>query len=137
LSWLAVALSKRGWLRPTTVLWTGLFSVSVVGGAMASVKQFCCGNLWIPELLLAWPVAFMLAGDWLSGSRSPDAGPMPAAAAGVLALSSALLVALGYDASPFLPDTVRWHAAEQLDRLARGPDGGRPGGRPCPAAHYV
>jgi hypothetical protein len=124
LPWLAVRLSKRGWLRPTTVLWTGLFSVSVVGGAVASVKQFCCGNVWIPELLLAWPVAFMLAGDWFSGSPSHDAGPMPAAAAGVLALSSAVLVALGYDTSPFVPGTDRWQAAERLDGIARGLDGG-------------
>jgi hypothetical protein len=124
LPWLAAALWKRRWLLTTTILWAGLLAVSVLGGALASVKQFCCGNVWIPELMLAWPVALMLADDWLSGSQSQDERSMPARAAGVLALSGVVLAALGYDTSPFLPGADRWQAAERLDGVARGLDGG-------------
>lgn len=124
LPWLVVVLHKQRWLRPTTMLWTGMLLVSVLGGATASVKQFCCGNVWIPELLLAWPVALMLAGDWLSGARSHDAGPMPGAAARLLAVSSALLIPLVYDTSPFVPGVDRWQAAERLDGIARSLEGG-------------
>jgi len=124
LVWLVVALWKRRWLRPTTALWAGLLLVSVVGGALLSVKYFTVGNIWIPGLLLAWPVGLMLAGDWLSASRSQETAQTPAVTAGVLAVAGALLVPLVYDTSPFLPNADRWQAAERLDSLARGLDGG-------------
>jgi hypothetical protein len=124
LPWLAWALRKRGGLRPTTILWAGILGVSVLGGAIASVKQFCCRNVWIPELLLAWPVALILFGDWLSRSRDSDAVTPRTATAAVLALSSVLLVALAYDPSPFVPRVDRWQAAERLDSIARGLKGG-------------
>jgi len=124
LPWLAAALHKRQWLRPETIMWAGLLAVSVAGGALASVKQFCCRNVWMPELMLAWPVALILAGDWLSGAGAIDAARTRVTAARVIALSSVLLVALAYDTSPFVPGADRWQAAERLDGIARSVDGG-------------
>lgn len=124
LLWLVPALSKRGWLRQTTALWAGLLLVAVVGSSLLSVKYFTVGNIWIPGLLLSWPVGLMLAGDWLSGSRQHEAARTPAVTAGVLALASALLVLLVYDTSPFVPNADWWRAAERLDGITRGLDGG-------------
>jgi len=123
LPWLVTALRRRGWLRPTTALWSGLLLASVAGGALAAVKEFCVGNMWIPELLLAWPAALMLAGDWLTAS-SQEAGPPGRLLTCALAASGALLLALMYDASQFVPGRDRWQAARRLDDVVRGLDGG-------------
>jgi hypothetical protein len=124
LPWLAVALRRRSRLRPATAMWAGLLLVAVAGGATASVKQFCCRNVWIPELVLVWPAALMMAGDWLVAAEGRDAPGWPKAEAVLMGASSALLLALVYDASPFLPGPDRWQAATRLEDIARSLDGG-------------
>ncbi len=123
LPWVVSALRKRGWLRPTTACWAGMLLVSAAGGALASVKQFCCHNVWIPELLLAWPVALMAAGDWLRG-MSPEDTRARGLVWSLLAASGAALALLAYDPRPLVPSVDRWVAAERLDQVVRGLEGG-------------
>jgi hypothetical protein len=120
--WVVATLRKRRGLKPATALWTGMLAVAVVSGALTSLKQFTCGNVWISELLLAWPVGAMLAGDWLSGSWPGE--PARVTAWRAMSLAAALLLALAYDPSRFMPAADRWEAARRLDDIARGLDGG-------------
>ncbi len=123
LPWLVPELRRRRWLRPTTALWTGMYVAGFASGLLTWLKNLCWVNVWMPELLLAWPVALMLVGDACRGLW-PRGAPGRVAAWGVLGLSSALLASFHYDVGALVPGPDRWEAAERLDEIVRGLDGG-------------
>jgi hypothetical protein len=119
--WGLVVLKRRGGFRRTTALWMGLLAVAIGAGTLMSIKQFTCGNVWIPEPFLAWPIAALLANDWLALRPAQD---RDRATWTITAAGAAVLLALVYDASPFLPTTDRWGAAARLDAIAKSVQGG-------------
>jgi len=115
-------LWRRGALRPTTALWAGMLGAGVLASLLAGIKDLAWLNVWMPGVLLSWPVAFALIGDSLH--RPLDQGPRRAISWGALACGSVLLVCIRHDLSSFVPGHDRWEASERLDAIVRGLSGG-------------
>lgn len=121
--WLARFARTRGGLRPLSILWAGMLGSAVVQGALLSFKEFCCGNVWIPALVLAWPVTLVVLGDALA--KVDRSSPLfRRALAGATGASALALALLAYRAGPFVPSVDRWTAAKRLDDIVRSLAGG-------------
>jgi hypothetical protein len=123
LPWLVPELHRRRWLDPTTSLWTGMLIAAMVSSALAFMKGLSWRNVWMPELLLAWPVGLMLLGDALHG-LGPRVATSRFAAWGSLAVLGGVLASFHYDVASLEPTADRWSAAKALDDLVRSLDGG-------------
>ena len=113
-----VWLMKRRTLRPRTALWVGMLGAGIVSSVLAGIKDLAWLNVWMPGVLLAWPVGFMITSDALSpGWRE---GRARAEAIWVLGYGACLLAVCHYDPAPFVPSQDRWAAATRLDAIVRG-----------------
>lgn len=61
------ALVRRRRLRPATAKWIGMLGVAIASTCVVYVKLASWVNLYVPALVLAWPVTAIVVGDWLRG----------------------------------------------------------------------
>ena len=115
-------LRKRGAVRPTTTLWTGMLLAGITSSVLAGIKDLAWLNVWMPGVLLAWPVGFLLFQDALATAWPRGKGQEAAWA--TLACGCCLLGLQAYDPRPFMPTTDRWEAARQLEAVVRSLRGG-------------
>jgi hypothetical protein len=122
LPWLVAALRRRRWLRSSTVKWIGMLVAAMIGGTLASIKSYGAYNSFVPEVVLAWPVALLCVCDYLRGAWPRRARALSATWA-VACVSSFVLWTLEYPPEPFVPDEAQRRDVEALHAIVRDLDG--------------
>ncbi|MET0593964.1 MAG: hypothetical protein ABW133_14780 [Polyangiaceae bacterium] len=118
---LAFALQRRGWLSAEAAKWIGVLAAAVVGTMLAHVKVGGWVNLYIPVLVLSWPVTLLLFCDLLRGLWPGRAG----LTVGWLTLAAAAttFTLRRYDPAPYIPTQKMWAAAHRFHEAIAGFDG--------------
>ena len=115
-------LARRRRLRPSTVKWVGMLSVAIASTCAVYVKKGSWANLYVPALVMAWPVTAIVIGDWLRALWAQAARALAVAWA-TLGAGAVLLALLEYRTAGFEPTPKQWSEVALLDETTRGLEG--------------
>lgn len=110
----------RGWLRPRTVLWTGMLVMAVPVSLLPYAKEGGYLNNLLPLVVLTGPVFIMIVGD-LFAARWRGAGLVRWAA---LIAASAFVAVHSLEAGTYLPTEPMRRAAVEFNDLVASLEGG-------------
>jgi hypothetical protein len=120
LPFVLLGLALRGWLSPRALLWSGCLMVALPASLLPYAKVGGYDNNLMPLVVLAGPVASLLAAD-LAKQRS-ILGPL--ARWGLLAGLVWFVESRPLKPQAYLPDAQKTRAARELNAIVASLDGG-------------